>query len=317
MSHSPSAGAPGKVQHYTFADRWRIRGTFTTRSPMHVGSGETTERPGLTNEGAVRPCEVQAVTLDWQGRPCIPGSALKGVLRSWASTFLRRHADAIRRLFGDPDVGSEVAEGGRAEFLTAFVVRPKLPKGWPGCIPYPDACRMTGVMASISIDRASRVAMPDHLFYEEYVPPGVVFQVEILATGVSDGDVTFLLALLEKGAAHPTHPLQFGANGNSEWGRVAWALEEVTRIPEGQISLQSIAMPCFPWNCELDENISAADLSLDLSPQLILDLALEFHGPYLVNDPFRTKSKEGGASDAPPDHAPLRTHDGGFHTQLL
>src|ERR1051325_3103373 len=101
MSEKPSEWNALREQRYRYGERWRIIGIFETISPLHIGSGETTEHPKLLNRRSKKPCEVQAVTLDCRGLPCIPGSAIKGVLRSWASAFVPTETCVIKRLFGD------------------------------------------------------------------------------------------------------------------------------------------------------------------------------------------------------------------------
>ena len=90
------------------ASRWRITGTFITTAPLHVGSGEVTTNPLLLNAKNESHCEVQAVAKDYRGSPCIPGTALKGVLRAWADRFFPKHP-ATDRVFGSKDVGSKDA----------------------------------------------------------------------------------------------------------------------------------------------------------------------------------------------------------------
>src|SRR2546428_8141811 len=113
MDNTASTSSANQGRRYEFHDRWRITGKFTTQSPLHIGSGQTTTRTGLVKKSG-EPCEVQEVTLDYEDRPCIPGTAIKGVLRSWAEVFVRDAADVIKRLFGDAEVKLKTAESGRA-----------------------------------------------------------------------------------------------------------------------------------------------------------------------------------------------------------
>ena len=203
--------------------RWRITGTFTTTAPLHVGSGEVTENPLLFNEKNEEHCDVQAVVKDHRGRPCIPGTAVKGVVRAWAEAFYPGHP-ALDRLFGRRDA----TDSGRAEFHTAVVPAGTVfPNDHPH-VPYWNAKAGTGIASSVGINRATGAAERNKLFFHEFVPDGAVFAVEITAAGLSAEDVALLLAILEHGAAHTTHPYQFGAGGADGWGRVAWKRAAVT-----------------------------------------------------------------------------------------
>jgi len=63
---------------------YRIEGTLTTKTPLHVGSGEVQKTQG--KEGEELP--LLLVMKDHQGRPMIPGSSLRGALRGWLEANL-------------------------------------------------------------------------------------------------------------------------------------------------------------------------------------------------------------------------------------
>ena len=58
-------------------------------------------------------------------------------------------------------------------------------------------------MSHVCINRFSGTAADDKLFYEEFVPEGISFGVEIDASRLTADEVAFLLAVLEMGAAPP------------------------------------------------------------------------------------------------------------------
>ena len=67
-----------------FLNRYRIEGTLTTTSPLHIGTGEA--RTESLPEDQSRPDEehhVDEIARDWRGLPYLPGSALRGVLRHY------------------------------------------------------------------------------------------------------------------------------------------------------------------------------------------------------------------------------------------
>jgi CRISPR-associated protein (TIGR03986 family) len=305
---------------YRFHDRWRIAGTFMTRTPLHIGSGQATKnRIERNDEKTDQRCEVQEVVLDCNNRPCIPGTAIKGVLRSWAESCVLNavcgqsgvlDADVlIKKLFGDPDVKSKTAESGRAEFLTAFIVDPTPPIS---NVPYWCNDRSTGVLSHVCIDRATGAAAAEKLFFEEYVPVGVSFKVEIIASGVSETEVGFLLAILAEGAHHLTHPYQFGANGADGWGRVGWTEPQVGRIKKSAITLDSMLKSIRHEYVEVEPPIEPATLTPKPIAHVALDLTLTFKGPFLVNDASKAKPKKNPLEgDTRTNFTPLRHPDGG------
>ena len=158
--------------------RWRIRGSFTTTAPMHVGSGANTEHSSIIVQNKA-PCDVAAVVMDYQGHPCIPGTALKGVLRAWAEQFFPDESAAIVRIFGHQDVTAPTAESGWAEFTTAFIrtlTQTDLEQ-FEKRVPYWQPDRCTGIFSSVCISRKTGAAQANKLFYQEFVPEGVSFEV--------------------------------------------------------------------------------------------------------------------------------------------
>lgn len=90
----------------TLRERFAIRGRLTTLSPLHIGSGQTTTRPGLIySDGKAegKLVQVSAVATDHRGKPYIPGSSLKGRLRA----VLRSRVDTaiMESIFGVEDQG--------------------------------------------------------------------------------------------------------------------------------------------------------------------------------------------------------------------
>lgn len=294
--------------------RWRITGTFTTTAPMHVGSGAVSEDPRLKNtknEQNEEYCDVQAVTTDYAGKPCVPGTALKGVLRAWAEQIFNGDP-AIDRVFGKRDSGQAAAEAGRAEFHTARVVPPPPAQCetfkehvpyWPN-EPRGERSAFTGIASSVSINRVTGAAERNKLFFVEFVPEGVTFTVEVTLARATAADVSFLLAVLEHGAKHATHPYQFGASGADGWGRVTWTSSAVTAWD----GASNLAAP--------NVGFAACTATPPLPPEPTptaspacrqFTLTLAFAGPFLVNDTSRTHRVE---DDKLPHFTPLKRADG-------
>ena len=217
--------------------RWLIRGMFTTATPMHVGSGAIIEHPRIIDQNKEK-CDVAAVATDYQGHPCIPGSSLKGVLRAWAELFFPHEMAAIDRIFGHRAIAVPLAEAGWAEFPAAVIRMPAQADldGVGKFVPYWQPDRCTGILSNVCISRKTGAAQTNKLFYQEFVPEGSLFDVAIAATRLTENEIALLLAILEQGNDHPTHPYQFGANGSDGWGRVEWSLSFVK------------SLFCRPWS---------------------------------------------------------------------
>jgi CRISPR/Cas system CSM-associated protein Csm3 (group 7 of RAMP superfamily) len=71
--------------------RWRIAGILRTASPLHIGDGETAEiRQRECKKDFFEGAEptYSTVMTNRHGIPVIPGTSLKGCLRSWAMFHL-------------------------------------------------------------------------------------------------------------------------------------------------------------------------------------------------------------------------------------
>jgi len=69
-----------------FKNRYIVKGTIVAETPVHIGAGSESMDPVETDN---------AVIKDKDGKPYIPGSSLKGALRSWLETFLRGGGNKI------------------------------------------------------------------------------------------------------------------------------------------------------------------------------------------------------------------------------
>ncbi len=282
--------------------RWRIRGSFTTTAPMHVGSGANTEHSSIIVQNKApcdvqnkAPCDVAAVVMDYQGHPCIPGTALKGVLRAWAEQFFPDESAAILRIFGHRNVTAPDAESGWAEFTTAFIraLTQADREQFEKRVPYWQPDRCTGIFSNVCISRKTGAAQANKLFYQEFVPEGVSFEVEIAATRLTDEEITLLLAVLEHGASHPTHAYQFGANGADGWGRVAWSLDSVNQGSPSQEpgpAPGAVGFDCC--NTRWQPKASNTPAPAAAPAHVSAELTLSFLGPFLVNDASRAKATD-------------------------
>ncbi len=207
----------------------------------------------------------------------------------------------IKKIFGDPDVGSDTAESGRAEFLTACIDDGFVLASTEH-IPHWCEQRLTGVMSHVAIHRKTGAADPEKLFFEEFVPRGVPFAVEIIATRLAEDDIRFLLAVLDQGWRHPTHPYQLGANGADGWGRVRWSLDKVACLKKTGITLAALSQPILPATLPEVQPIGAEELVCRDVPHVAVELTLAFQGPFLVNDVRRPNRRTPPRTTTPTLH---------------
>jgi len=333
---------------WEFKNRWRIEGVLTAEEPFHIGIGEDAPTRSRMPEkeddhGKVEQVRVAAVATDFEGKPYLPSTALKGILRSRLRSQLSvadlAQIDAVfGRESGDGDDGT----GGKVEFLDAFLapdVQPTYsdagtprvggaPPASGAHVPYWDAKRLTGISASVAIDRRTRTAVDKRLFHEEYVPPGFGFKVVITGQNLDNDEIALILLALE-GFNDLSDPIRIGAGGHDGWGRFTWRRESLKCL-EASSGRQWVKFLDEGARALVEHGFGEVDPA-SLLPSLLaklrpvcrksvleLELELQFDGPFLVNDPSRAKDKssaDGQESDArdegsPANHVPLRDHQG-------
>ncbi len=205
---------------YEFKNRWLVEGTLTTLGPMHIGTGDWIEPEGgwdvpkdnwlrtdKPSEKEPKFAKVSGLMRDDWGRPYIPGSTLKGCVRSWLESKLTDRNEAVRRSFGYQVQGTKEGVGGRWEFMDARMPEGKTVK--------------PRIAAQTAIDRVTRTADDRKLFHCEVTPAGTEFAVRIAGQNLEDEDMAVLLAALDEfkdeGGA-----ITVGGGGADGWGRMKW-----------------------------------------------------------------------------------------------
>jgi CRISPR/Cas system CSM-associated protein Csm3 (group 7 of RAMP superfamily) len=301
--------------------RWRIEGTLTTLSRLHIGSGETDlkrgvvqrERADAAEDAPKKEVEVSTVAADIQRRPILPAASLKGALRAW----LKRRGVAeepLDQAFGNLSKASGVTfRHGR--YLAKEPPQVKTPHAWW------NADRVTGVATSVAIDRARRAAADRKLFHYEFVPPGEVFNVVVEGVDAPSTAASLVLDALE-GFNSTGDPVTLGAGGPA-WGRMKWtpanlcftvldveAVREWLKKPAGERMPSylrgHLARPLIPR-----ENLVAAGPAPASRGKrwLELDLKLAFNGSFLVNDPSQTRTTDPDRNNLP-HFSPVRDEEG-------
>lgn len=310
--------------------RYRIEGTLTTRSPLHVGSGmdisfrsrgtplaSPQSSPPVDSDMEEEPAteedvRIMAVITDGNGRAYLPATTLKGRLHQWAS---QSGADPalVRELFGTEELG------GRLLFRDAMLQRnpgnrsmpfpffqDRSPTGVP--LLYWEELRHTFVMAGTVLNRITRTAEKNKLYHYEVVPVGTTFKVILCGEALTDEELAFLLEALEQ-FKHPDG-LSLGGFTSHGFGALSWKLEQVTGLATVDelntwLAGSSVGYEGFPEISQetVQEIRSKADLSLTQNSGILtLKLEIGFEGPFMINDPSQCygdkTSQQGGLSHA-------------------
>ncbi len=303
MNTQSTVSISGEIR-WRFKPRWIIRGCLVTETPLFIGSGGITTRPGLMDDDG-KPVEIADCARGADGRPVLPGSGLRGVLRTWLERNTSADASLLDQVFGQDSQSSSSGRGGEAEILDAPLT---LARTGDPPLPHWDRERQTWVEIINSIDREHGAAAENHLAHFETVAPGCGF--EVIITGQSedpDRVIALLLAALE-GFNHPDTPLTLGGGTASGKGRLRWELcgvEKMTaadamgwlrRPSRGMAMEEAFKAVTHPDLTKLREQ--ACRLQTSAENRTILPLALYFDGPFLVNDPPPDKIE--GEADARP-----------------
>jgi CRISPR/Cas system CSM-associated protein Csm3 (group 7 of RAMP superfamily) len=287
-------------------ERRILRGTLTTTSPLHVGTGVFAVEGGTTGAGP----QVAQVHLTREGLPFVPGSSLKGAIRAVMLSD-PNHAQ-LRAAFGamaygnllDPRVDSDAGQGASVIVFDAI------------------ARVDTGMETEthVAIDGQTRTADDRKLFQRKAVAAGAVFEVTIHIEGTehSAAIAQALLAALDSAddADNPA-ALRLGAHTNSGMGRVQWQLTEHRYVDTAALLawLNDTAAPAKPQDVASENSWHRYKWSNDdlvpkpFSPPSKLPwhkfaFCLQFVTPFLVADPDQQQSAP--SSDAPRPLRPRR-----------
>lgn len=292
---------------WKFENRWVIEGVLTTNSFLHIGNGEKVT--DTEDDNAPKP---NAIITDHEGKPFLPGSSIKGNLRSWMEG--RFEGAIIEKIFGTQKVEKdEDVKGGRAEFHCAYLKQASSVYKSPTY----DAEKSTDITIGIAIDRRTRTVSDKKLFHQLVVPPGTEFSFRITGQNMDEAEISALLKGLEA-FNNSIEPLTLGSGTADGWGRFGWKLQKVSFIGKNETlawlnsGARSVgyAIPGRNRTDEFRKMIadSTAPSKRD-DNKLCLQIELHFNGLFLVNDPARVVESD-DKDKKTPDHMPRVTKDG-------
>lgn len=237
-------------------------------SPLHIGEGGYRDDllPPRTEDGQVRTVKVKSIQRDLHGKPWIPGSSLKGLLRSIATTLALPEKEVL--------LGTAKADGsgriGALHVRGASMTKPGTTDG----LPY--ASEGVFVAARSAIDPGRGIAAPNKLFHAEMVAAGALFNIRLRLeargnVGELDRDLKQVIAALSVSGG-----LALGADKSTGQGRMRLA---------GRILVT-------PWRAGIN-GLLEAQVSKEVTfipPKVPEASSLRLHcaGPYIARDPSWT-----------------------------
>ncbi len=197
-----------------------VQGRLIALAPLHVGSGDEEEYSlGQQPEGDQEPGLVNTLLRDATGRPYLPGSTLRGLLRARCD-----HPHLAEILFGEArqkvDEKRQVNWPGHAGQLRVYDAT------FDGGGPI-DRVSRTG------IDPLTGAARQHHLATHEVVPPGTGFHLRLELDHVGDWELQALLGWLELLGDDPDSQLGKGKSIGQGW--VEWRQGEVSVLRRARL----------------------------------------------------------------------------------
>lgn len=203
-----------------YRGRLLVEGTLRLLSPLHVGTGFSLARD--EGEGA----DTAEIACDASGRPVIPGTTLKGILRrtvAWGETADGGNGDALALdLFGR----IRDQAGGAPGLLVPYCASLIDPGPTGGRIDTGAGGRArnrpgTYVAARTAVDRASGTAADHSLFEQAVVARGARFKLRLAVfQPIDDFASTAGLALARLLRTLQAHGLSVGRSRGDGWGRL-------------------------------------------------------------------------------------------------
>lgn len=290
---------------------YRIKASLVTQSPLHIGSGSWRKVSSVTGKqeaggggSASTPNEtpdVASIQRDAEGKPYLPGTSLKALLRRIGESRFGYGegglpALEIRKLFGmialkekgAQSAGSADNKGSMGGLL--FRGAPMTKAGDAGNLPYvtdeaaaADLGAGVFVSARTRIDAATGTAADGKLFFQEMVAPGASFDLELIIPFMDENRASDILNLAIQLLSDLT------ARG--------WCLGKSTADGFGEVTLDpktvTITKTILTQNLELREQDASEAWRKRGQPQAVThdwsaDIHLRCDGPFMILDSSRT-----------------------------
>ena len=243
-----------------FKNRYRIEGELIARTPTHIGTGETRKETSRNtksgSENQDDSPEISEIARDFSGRPYVPGSALRGVVRNYLLQIFRSFegniaanpdfekckekydtqkkqveymstdASLLEQLFGTPFSESKI-EFWDAPAINKINGSEFVRRGW-------DDDRQCYVIQSVAIDPITGTAETHKLYSFEVAPKGLRYEVNIVGQNLTDIELGFVIFGLY-GFNSPVYPLTIGAMSGRGFGQMSFDLKKIYEIRDGDL----------------------------------------------------------------------------------
>ena len=275
--------------------RIEVSGVLKTEGPLHIGTGQDLS------------LETDSPVLRTEGEPYIPGSSLRGVLRSHLeaeASLLGCKAREIESLFGKVESGHRVNKSAVGRLTVSDAHR------------VPTAPSVSEIRDHVRIDRRSGSAARGAKFDSEVLLEGATFEFHASYEGDSEKDRELVL-LHEAVKRLESGELRIGAKSGWGYGKV-WLQEPTYRVFKRD-SDQGIAdylahrlgmrvgTTTRPWG-GLDGAKPISE-SGPASSVAVFSIVLRFEGPVLVKAPIPpSQSAAAGDESLPQTYAAAGLH---------
>ncbi|MDM8539455.1 RAMP superfamily CRISPR-associated protein [Desulfococcaceae bacterium HSG9] len=244
----------------TFINRYKITGTLKTISPLHIGNGDMIADEKRLPQSDERKKEkahlFTTVITGCDKRAYIPGSTLKGNLRSWLTQIfcdlslacvntskraldLKKFAEELKdkktkigeQLKMTEYLFGSTVNAGKLEFWDApMAAPPNIPAGHsPLAYSRFDSDRGTLIMKSVAIDPVTGTAAKNKLFNYEVVPRGAAFSLTVSGQNLTNAEMGMLLFALD-GFNSFIWPVTLGGMGSVGFGRFTFNMKQISYL---------------------------------------------------------------------------------------
>jgi len=250
-----------------FINRYRITGSLTTKSPLHIGSGIPRKPEKWEKEliGSDELNQISDVVRDFNNKPYLPGSSLKGVLRMYLLHLFQGFSDEVAAhhdwhdeawIGTDSDQAANMRkledDGSMLEKLFGTAIHAGKIDFWDASLNQKissDAqCRKKGwsderqtyFTQSVAIDPTTGAAEAHKLYSFDLVPEGMAFSFDITGQNLSDAELGLLLFGLYAFNSE-IYPITLGAMSARGFGRFAMKLGTVYCLENNSNDLKNWA----------------------------------------------------------------------------
>ena len=276
----PRSGATGAIVMSGALGFVRFEAVLQLETDLHIGNGDEVPRK---EEG--EPFSMATVVRDACGKPVIPGTALKGVLR--AAIRVACNEEEAGCLFGSiKESGNNTKSSGQIGAVTLYAARQCKPGSAPDL---PTSGKQDTAMAThVALGRKYGVAEPQKLFYREIVPAGAQFRLEGVARGspAALGDIEKACDNIRKALKPLRTGVSLGrgtAKGNGRLKLVCKNVKIVTR-----------SLDVSKQEAEIVNKKAQLRIPKTTAPQSVRRVHFELScpGPFLSHDPSRNVTNQ-------------------------